>query len=148
MDARRKEPPLDEIQWKDLQQVWQFPGGLHTNTVLMYFASSPFFDPTSNNAVLFNQAVYNPNMAYLVQTREVFEDRLRSMSGLEFMVAQEPAETSPGAGTGVWVIHKQTRRKRPGQDDEITVHAAYYMVAENIYMAPTLADILTYRLVS
>ena len=44
-----------------------------------------------------------------------------------------------------------TPGKRPGssssEDDEITVHAAYYIVGENIYKAPTLADILCFRVV-
>ncbi|XXG99821.1 hypothetical protein Hte_006162 [Hypoxylon texense] len=138
------EPPLDEIQWRHPLAV-QAMGGIHSNTVLFYFAESPFFDRTSNNAVLYNQAMFNPNMNMLVSTREAFEGRLKEMSGLEYVVAQEPAEMGPGMGTGVWVIHKQTRRKRE-PEDEITIHAAYYVVGENIYMAPTLADILSFRL--
>ncbi|KAI0397317.1 MED6-domain-containing protein [Xylariaceae sp. FL0594] len=141
--ATQKEPPLDEIQWRHPQSLQQMQG-LHSNSVLFYFALSPFFDQTSNNAVLANQAMYNPTMYHLVQTREAFEGRLREMSGLEFIVAQEPAETAPGTGTGVWVIRKQTRRKRE-PEDEITVHATYYIVGENIYMAPTLAQILEFR---
>ena len=81
--------------------------------VLPYFAKSPFFDPTSNNAVIENQVMFNQDMIRFVATREAFEAHLKTMSGLEFMVAQEPAETGPGMGTGVWVIRKQTRRKRP-----------------------------------
>ncbi|KAJ8130120.1 hypothetical protein O1611_g3510 [Lasiodiplodia mahajangana] len=121
--------------------------GIHSNSVLFYFAQSPFFDPTSNNAVLANQAMYNPAMFHLIQTREAFEGRLREMAGLEFIVAQEPAETAPGVGTGVWVIRKQTRKKRD-PEDEITVHAAYYVVGEHIYMAPTLAQVLAGRMVN
>jgi mediator of RNA polymerase II transcription subunit 6 len=115
--------------------------------VLPYFAHSPFCDPTSNNAVLMAQAMYNQNMLPIVATREAFEGRLKSMSGLEYMVAQEPAETAPGTGTGVWVIRKQTRRKRPGQEDEITIHATYFVMGENIYMAPTVGDVIGSRLV-
>jgi mediator of RNA polymerase II transcription subunit 6 len=84
---------------------------------------------------------------YILETRAAFEGRLKTMSGLEFVVAQEPAEMDPGTGTGVWVIRKQTRRKRQGQDDEITVHATYFVVGENIYMAPTVGDIIGNRLV-
>jgi mediator of RNA polymerase II transcription subunit 6 len=116
--------------------------------VLPYFASSPFFDQTSNNAVLMNQAMYNQNMLHIVATREAFEGRLKTMSGLEYVVAQEPAETAPGTGTGVWVIRKQTRRKRPGQEDEITVHSTYFVVGENVYMAPAVGDVIESRLVS
>ncbi|RYC63764.1 hypothetical protein CHU98_g2449 [Xylaria longipes] len=144
--AAHNEPPLDEIQWRHPQSAQQMQG-IHSNSVLFYFAQSPFFDPTSNNAVLANQAMFNPAMFHLIQTREAFEGRLREMSGLEFIVAQEPAETAPGTGTGVWVIRKQTRRKRD-PEDEIIVHATYYIVGENIYMAPTLAQALSFRMVS
>jgi len=109
---------------------------------------SPFFDNTSNNYVVFQQGMSNANMLQYLNTREMFEGRLKSMSGLEFIVAQEPAETGPGAGTGVWVINKQTRKKRPGEEDEVIVHSTYFMVGENIYMAPTLQDIISSRIAS
>lgn len=145
--ANPNEPPLDEIQWRS-PQIAAGMGGLHSNTVLFYFAESPFFERTSNNAVIMNQAMNNMSMYHYIQTREAFEGRLKTMSGLEFTVGEEPAESGPGMGTGVWVIRKQTRRKRYQDDDEITVHASYFVVGENIYMAPTLADILASRIVS
>lgn len=140
------DPPLDEIQWRSPQLIQQM-GGLHSNTILFYFAESPFFERTSNNAVITSQAMNNMSMYHFIQTREAFEGRLKTMSGLEFIVGEEPAESGPGMGTGVWVIRKQTRRKRYQEDDEITVHASYFVVNENIYMAPTLADILAARIV-
>lgn len=137
-------PPLDEIQWRAPPN---FEQGIHSNSVLYYFAESPFFDKTSNNAVVFQQGLSNIHMAPFLETRELFEGRLRTMSGLEFIVGQEPAETGPGAGTGVWIINKQTRRKRQGEEDEIVVHATYFIVGENIYMAPSLADVISSRMV-
>ncbi|TQV93129.1 MED6 mediator sub complex component [Cordyceps javanica] len=141
------DPPLDEIQWHSPLLIQQM-GGLHSNTVLFYFAESPFFERTSNNAVIMSQAMNNMSMYHFIQTREAFEGRLKTMSGLEFIVGEEPAESGPGMGTGVWVIRKQTRRKRYQEADEITVHASYFVVNENIYMAPTLADILAARIMS
>ncbi|KAK3403518.1 mediator of RNA polymerase II transcription subunit 6 [Sordaria brevicollis] len=144
-------PPLDEIQWHTPPQ---FEAGIHSNSILYYFAQSPFYDKTSNNEVVFQQGLNNQAMFQYLATRELFESRLREMSGLEFIVAQEPAETGPGMGTGVWVINKQTRRKRPptnparpedGPPDEIIVHSTYFVVGENIYMAPTLADVISSR---
>lgn len=140
------EAPLDEIQWRS-PQIAASMQGVHSNSVLFYFAESPFYDRTSNNAVLMSQAMYNPNMFHIIQTREAFEGRLKTMSGLEFIVAQEPAEMAPGTGTGVWVIRKQTRRKRASEEDEITVHSTYYVVGENIYMAAAVSDILGNRMV-
>ncbi|KAI1876617.1 hypothetical protein JX265_004143 [Neoarthrinium moseri] len=137
--------PLDEVQWHhpELADSMQ---GIHSNSVLFYFAQSPFFDNTSNNAVVANQAMFSSAMYQYITTREAFEGRLKTMSGVEFIVAEQPAQMAPGTGTGVWVIRKQTRRKRPGDDDEITVHATYYVVGYNIYMAPTFASILSFRL--
>lgn len=142
-----QEPPLDEIQWRSPKA--QEMGGIHTNTVLPYFAESPFFDATSNNATLTTQALYNPNMFYIIQTREAFEGRLRTMQGLEFMVTHDPSEndTKP-EHSGVWVIRKQNRRKRQGAQDEVTGISSYYVVGENIYMAPSLGNILGSRLLS
>lgn len=137
---------LDEMQWKS-SAIAQAMQGVHENSVLHYFANSPFFDPTSNNAILVSQASYNPKMFEVLQTRAAFEARLRTMAGLEFLIAEQPAEMAPGTGTGVWVIRKQTRRKRPGEEDEIAVHATFFVVGENIYTAPTVAEVVGNRLV-
>lgn len=145
--ASEIEQPLDEIQWSDPHKVAEMQG-IHTNSVLHYFAESVFFDRTSNNAIITSQAIYNPAMLQVVQTRENMEAFLKTMAGLEFMVAQAPAEMAPGTGTGVWVIRKQTRKKRPGEEDEITVHNTYYVCNDHIYMAPTVADVLGSRMAS
>lgn len=163
--------PLDEIQWRS-PAIAQSMGGIHTDSgksrsiseerephinsslVLHYFANSPFFDATSNNATLATQANFNPSMFHLMQTREAFENRLRTMQGLEFMVAYEPkqpAEPAPAAPagdfSGIWVIRKQNRRKRQGYEDEVTVLSTYFLVGENIYMAPSVANVIGSRLV-
>lgn len=116
--------------------------------VLPYFYESPFFHATSNNATITTQATHNPALFYLIQTREAFEGRLRTMQGLEFMVAHDPSENGTKIeNSGVWVIRKQNRRKRPGAEDEITPISSYYVVGENIYMASSLGNILGARLV-
>lgn len=145
--ATKLEEPLDEMSFADPGWVYEH-GGIHDNSVLFYFALSPFFDQTSNNAVIASQAMFNPNIYPVIANRARFEAHLKTMAGLEFIVAQEPAETHPGAGTGVWVINKQSRRKRHGQPDDIQVHAVYFVVGNNIYPAPSMADLLTYRMVS
>jgi mediator of RNA polymerase II transcription subunit 6 len=139
--------PLDEIQWSS-PPIIQNMGGLHSNTIHWYFAASPFYEQTSNNAVVLSQALNNAQMNHIIQNRQTFEAHLKTMSGLEFVVGEEPAETAPGTGTGVWVIRKQTRRKRYQQEDEVTVHQSYFVVGEHIYMAPRLADVLSCHLVS
>ncbi|KAI9890732.1 MAG: Mediator of RNA polymerase II transcription subunit 6 [Vezdaea aestivalis] len=147
--AGRSEPPLDEIQWRS-SELAQSMGGIHTNTVLPYFSQSPFFDVTSNNATLTTQATYNQSMIHLLQTRDAFEGRLKSMQGLEFMVASGPDPNSsfqPGEESP-WVIRKQNRRKRPGDIDEITVQATFFVMGENVYMSPSVGKVLESRLLS
>lgn len=142
-----RDQQLDETVWSNPHFIMQY-GPLHDNTVLMYFADSPWCEPTSNNKTIMNQALYNPALGSVVATREAFERRLKSMSGLEYIVSEAPAETGPGQGTGVWVIRKQTRKKRgPGQEDELTLHAVYYIVGQNVYPAPSLMDIMSSKLV-
>ncbi|KAH0566267.1 hypothetical protein GP486_000342 [Trichoglossum hirsutum] len=118
--------------------------------VLPYFSHSPFYDQTSNNATLTTQATYNASMVHILQTREAFEARLRTMQGLEFMVAFEPPPRTVGSQDGsenVWVIRKQNRRKRQGAaagaaEDEVTVLGSYFVVNENIYMAPSVGNVI------
>lgn len=71
------------------------------------------------------------------------------MQGLEFMVTQDPSENdTKQIHSGVWVIRKQMRRKRPSQADEIIPLQSYFIVAETIYAAPSVESVLKGRLVS
>lgn len=143
-----KEAPLDEQMWHDPHSLYsEFGGGVHSNIILYYFAKSPFFDATSNNQIVFSQCIYTE--PHVLGTREAFEDRLRSMSGLEFMVVEAPEVLAgPGIGSGVWVIRKQIRKKRIGQEDELTPLASYIVVDPCIYVAPTVASLISMRMVS
>ena len=88
-------------------------------------------------------------MYYLLQTRAAFEDRLRTMQGLEFMVTQDPSENGTKVeNSGVWVINKQSRRKRPGMQDEVTPITTYYICGINVFMAPSIASVIGGRTVS
>lgn len=123
--------------------------------VLFYFAESPFFDPTSNNASLAIQANYNEAFRHFVETREAFEARLKTMQGLEFIVAYDPLQAAAQSDTrfahepsNIWVIRKQNRRKRNGMEDEVTVISTYFVVGDCIYMAPSVASVVGNRIVS
>jgi mediator of RNA polymerase II transcription subunit 6 len=82
--------------------------------------------------------------------RQAFEARLKQMNGVEYMIVGEPQPSAQpqGLDTGIWVIRKQDRRKRPPQQDELTVLATYYLVGENMYQAPSVYDIVGNRLLS
>lgn len=87
-------------------------------------------------------------MFYIIQTREAFEGRLRTMQGLEFMVTHDPSDNGTKIeNSGVWVIRKQTRRKRQGLHDDITPISSYYVVGINVYMAPSVGNIVGSRMV-
>ncbi|KAI5299753.1 hypothetical protein KEM56_002979, partial [Ascosphaera pollenicola] len=83
-------PLDDEICWQSIPHLMQMGGYLHANNVLYYFAESPFFDTSSNNANLVAQATHNEDMQRFTSTREAFEDRLKMMQGLEFVVSRDP----------------------------------------------------------
>ena len=70
------------------------------------------------------------------------------MQGLEFMVTHDPSENGTKVeNSGVWVISKQNRKKRQGMQDEITPISSYYVVNENVYMAPSVGSIIGSRMV-
>ncbi|KAL3432195.1 mediator of RNA polymerase II transcription subunit 6 [Aspergillus tetrazonus] len=146
---------LEEILWRSPSHVQMMGGYLHSNNILFYFAESPFFDATSNNASLAIQANYNEAFRHFVETREAFEGRLKTMQGLEFMVAYDPLQAAAGANaqfahepSNVWVIRKQTRRKRSGFEDEVVVLATFFVVGDCIYMAPSAASVIGNRILS
>ncbi|KAJ2809901.1 Mediator of RNA polymerase II transcription subunit 6, partial [Coemansia furcata] len=66
---------LTAIEWRSDQWLFQF-GGLRPDNVLEYFSQSPFWDPSSNNAVLKMQTQFNDlqHSSY----------DLKSMVGVEF----------------------------------------------------------------
>ena len=65
------------------------------------------------------------------------------------MVTHDPSENGTKVeNSGVWVINKQTRRKRPGMQDEITPITTYYICGINVFMAPSIASIIGGRTVS
>lgn len=119
-------------------------------TVLFYFGESPFFDRTSNNQVVITQAQM-PGRGHMIATRDAFEDELRKRSGLEFMIASSQMDYGNpdcAESNGRWVIRKQIRTKQDGLADGINVLATYFVIGETIYMAPSIAKILSGKLVS
>lgn len=107
---------------------------------------STFFDHTSNNGTLFQQMQFNPQFREELRTPELFNRRLATMTGVEYMLATGSVES------GVWVIRKQLRKSPRyddnAQEDDITVLAAYYIIGENIYQAPSIGAVLQNRMVS
>jgi mediator of RNA polymerase II transcription subunit 6 len=138
--------PLDEIQWREPEAV-KFYGGISAENVHLYFMQSPFCDPTSNNKVLELQAKFNQELYPVLASRVEFEKRLKSMTGVEYIVVAGPSKTQLGMNP-VWVIRKQRRTKLRGAPDDVDILGTYFAIGENVYQAPSVLDILTCRLVS
>ncbi|KAF8470207.1 MED6 mediator sub complex component-domain-containing protein [Kalaharituber pfeilii] len=152
--AQQTAEPLDEIVWRSPALFHQFFGGALTpNTALLYFRESPFFDRLSNNSSLWTQAQFNPSLASLLHSREALEARLKTMTGLEFVVAMQAPEAA------FYAIRKQFRKgrrlpkydlgERPdgpdGKIEDVRVEGVYYIVAANIYPAPRVGAVLASR---
>ncbi|KAI5296464.1 Mediator of RNA polymerase II transcription subunit 6, partial [Ascosphaera atra] len=109
---------------------------------------------------------YNESLRPFIETREAFESRLKTMQGLEFVVAHDPLiefgaalEAAKKEGpvkvqqqmsqepSNIWVIRKQMRRKVPGKGDEIEALATYFVVGDSIYMAPSVYGVVGSRMV-
>ncbi|KAJ2759788.1 Mediator of RNA polymerase II transcription subunit 6 [Coemansia nantahalensis] len=116
---------LTGIEWRSDQWLMQF-GGLRPDNVLEYFSQSPFWDSSSNNAVLKMQTRFN-------DLQQASYD-LKNMVGVEFAVThQEPP--------ALFVITK-LRRTSPAK---ATPLAVYYILDGNAYEAPSLHSIVSSR---
>lgn len=161
---------LEELFWRSPEWADEM-GGIHENTgmssmsdtrvarhshsypfaVLFYFAKSPFFDATSNNASLEAQAAFNGDIADSISTRAAFEVQLDRLSGIEYRVHLGPKDFGPEAwpNQGRWVIRKQERRINYSDDRaDIRVIATYFVVGICVYMAPSVSEVVSSRLVS
>ncbi|KAH8149843.1 uncharacterized protein LAJ45_05995 [Morchella importuna] len=142
----RPKTPLDETLWRD--QAWYRTWGpLTPFTVMDYFRLSTFFDNTSNNGTLFQQMQFRPEIRQELATPDLFNARLRRMTGVEYMLATGSSDT------GVWVIRKQLRRgvvrAEDGQEvEDVSVLATYYVVGENVFMAPAVGAVLMNRMLT
>ncbi|EXJ83744.1 hypothetical protein A1O1_07370 [Capronia coronata CBS 617.96] len=128
-------------------------GYLHSNNVLFYFATSPFFDQVSGNQSLITQWVGTPNQNDILGTRSKFEANLRHQRGIQYVVEHDPLEEKvmfdgPNGreNSNVWVIRKQNRESE--DDSSVTVLGYYYIVNDVIYQAPSVASILNYRMLN
>ncbi|KAJ1722493.1 Mediator of RNA polymerase II transcription subunit 6 [Coemansia erecta] len=119
---------LTAIEWRSDPWIFQF-GGLRPDNVLEYFSQSPFWDSSSNNAILKMQTQFND----LQQASY----NLTSMVGIEFAVThQEPPS--------LFIITK-FRRSSPTKTVPLSV---YYIVDGNAYEAPNLYSIVSTRMLS
>ncbi|RMZ90772.1 hypothetical protein DV736_g2010, partial [Chaetothyriales sp. CBS 134916] len=144
-----------ELVWSDPGWIQSQGGWLHANNVLFYFAQSPFFDRSSENNTLFMQYANSDQTAEILGTRQRFETALKNRQGLSYVVShdplQPPKQIEAPDGTklpaNVWVIRKQIRSIL-GDDSSVKVLAYYYIANQIIYEAPTVAKVLSNRMLN
>ncbi|KAI3651855.1 hypothetical protein MP228_003158 [Amoeboaphelidium protococcarum] len=115
-------------KWQSFRDVaWLQTYGLGAVNALDYFATSQFYDPTCNNEVVKMQTKFN-NLAEM-------GDMMIRMVGVEYVLAhvQEPI---------LYVIRKQKRKS----EIEVELLETYYILEGTVYMAPSLKDVITSRL--
>jgi len=142
---RPLDDPLDETVFRS-EAMLIHSQGIHDNSILFYFAESPFFDKTSNNNIVYTQAALNQHLQHTIANRPAFEAELDKRYGQEYRVAEKPAETSPGMGTGVWVLRRQFRALEEGRE-KTKVRETFFLCGERVYQAPSVADVLGSSLV-
>lgn len=146
--------PLDEIQHRRPDILFHFDpaeGRIVPDEVHRYVRESPFFDHATKNGLLYSQSETNGPTFFLVSNRRELEKNLSERNGTEYMIVGEPKQVEgaqPGESSEVWVVRKQDRRKRKGQEDEITVLGTYFIVNGNMYQAPSVADIIGNHMLS
>ena len=111
--------------FKDTVWLSSFP--LVPQTVLHYFALSPFYDKNCNNERL--------------KMQRLSLDQLKSMQGIEYELLPNVGKQLP---QNLFLIRKQKRSSRM----QVTPIAMYYVLDGTIYQAPNTYSILTSRLVS
>ena len=116
--------------FRDTMWLQQFP--LAEQTVLHYFALSPFYDRACNNEKL--------------KMQRLEMDRLKSMRGIEYETVPTPPPSNPEQQQpcSLFLIRKQ-RRISPNQVKPL---AMYYVLDGTVYQAPNLYAMLSSRLVS
>lgn len=119
-----KDPPMADTE--DICFVdpnWLAQNVLSADTSLEYFSNSPFYDRTCNNEVLKMQSKF----------REVSQDQLRNMVGIEYLVSK------PDPVITIEKVHRfsPTRTETRG---------VFYMIHGYIYAAPSMKKVFASRL--
>ena len=121
--------------------------------MLWYFAQSPFFEKTSQNQELITQYGGTPLEGRFLGTKKGWHDQLRMRRGVSYVVHHDPIETNtqfdgPKAKeqSNVWVIRKQ-RRDEPQDESSVRVLGYYFILNDAIYEAPSMASVLSTRMV-
>jgi mediator of RNA polymerase II transcription subunit 6 len=106
--------------------VWLQSFPLNAQTVLHYFALSPFYDRSCNNERL--------------KMQRLGLDQLKNLRGVEYELLPNAAKQLPQQ---LYIIRKQRRSGRT----QVEPLAIYYVLDGTVYQAPNIHAMLTSRLV-
>ncbi|KAM0747270.1 MED6-domain-containing protein [Meredithblackwellia eburnea MCA 4105] len=123
---------MTNVVWRATEWLLAF-GPLTSQTALDYFILSPFFDRSSNNAVLRMQMQFSRGGMEGVDE----EAELKKFVGSEYAVVHA---TPPN----LFIIHKRDRVS-PTEAETISV---YYILNDNVYQGPTLYSVINERVVT
>lgn len=142
--------PLDERQWQrpEIPQWYLNEGSrlfpwpwastyMHENMIHRYLAESDFFDYTSKNGLPIDQSQTDSGAWALTHNRRDFEQWLSQRDGVEYVIVDGNTKD------GMWLIRKQDR-----QGTQLTTLGTYFLVKENMYQAPSVADVVGNRLLA
>ncbi|TKA83072.1 hypothetical protein B0A55_00951 [Friedmanniomyces simplex] len=127
-----------------------------------YFTETPFFDWSTKNGLIFTHAQTNIPTYELIHNRKELEATLTKNPGVEYVISHEPQLVAKGPGvvegqkSNVWVLRKQERlfgqqqgSSTPANSSSVTeTRGTYYIINENVYQAPSVADVVENRLLS
>ncbi|KAK3056097.1 Mediator of RNA polymerase II transcription subunit 6 [Extremus antarcticus] len=152
------QPALDEIVYQHPNIIaWYlatFPGAtaMDENMIHRYIAESPFFDHMTNNGLAIAQSGNNLQLFNMTWNRAAFEDDLKRKRGVEYMITGAPQAVKEGeegwAGSGKTGERSTTRGLNGRVEEDLTTLGTYYLVGENMYQAPSIADIVSNRVLS
>ncbi|CAK4482002.1 unnamed protein product [Aphanomyces euteiches] len=125
MEVPRQPAHVDDYYASYRDNVWLGQFELNHQTVLYYFAGSPWYDKSCNNEIL------------KMQRRPL--EHLVSMTGVEYELQLNEAKQLP---QNLFVIHKKNRTG----PRTASVMAIYYVLDQTIYQAPNTYTLLTSRL--
>ncbi|DAZ97138.1 TPA: hypothetical protein N0F65_004752 [Lagenidium giganteum] len=116
---------VDDYHGSFRDTVWLTSFPLNAQTVLHYFALSPFYDRSCNNERL--------------KMQRLGLDQLKSMRGIEYELLPNVAKQLPQQ---LFLIRKQRRAGRT----QVKPLAMYYVLDGTVYQAPNIHAMLTSRL--
>lgn len=117
---------VDDYNASFRDTIWLQSFPLNAQTVIHYFALSPFYDRSCNNERL--------------KMQRLGLDQLKNMRGVEYEVLPNAAKQLPQQ---LFLIRKQRRSSRT----QVEPLAVYYVLDGSVYQAPNIHAMLTSRLV-